>query len=368
MICFLSDLYFFPKKNSKKPLKKINQGEVLSGLQSKMKYSQDEGFVCLVAERVPPLPSLPLRIGGSSKKKEKSSAENDEDEDTDLAALDEFSTSDDSSSLPSIAGVVEVSLQGEKRELESLWGVTGLVGSSGGSSSSNNDNNGGGDGDETTSSNSNSLIKGLFGGWNALSSSPLLSSDSTEKERPIEGLYFDESYAYVACMAVDERCRRSGAASALLRAAERAAGRWRQNWVLLHVHEKNSGARALYASAGYAPLGPAERPGIVGAPRVLMGKQSGVPSSSSSPLSSSSSSSSSSSLFSFSLSDDDAFSDSLSSTSAYSNSSSSVAPSIMSIPSDLLGALKRDSEERAAKSKAAKAKKREEEEEEQRGG
>lgn len=113
-------------------------------------------------------------------------------------------------------------------------------------------------------------------------------------------------------MAVDERCRRSGAASALLAAAERAAGRWGQTWVLLHVHAANAGARALYARAGYAPLGPAERPGIVGAPRVLMGKQSG--------------------------------------------SSVAAAPGggITSIPSDLLGALKRDSEERAAKARRDK--------------
>ena len=230
-----------------------------------MKYSQEDGFVCLVAERVPPLRSL-FR---SKIIKDKSTTEDDDD----LSALDEFSTSSspsDSDSLPSIAGVVEVSLQGEKRELEALWAVTGLI------SNSIDESGGSDDGSsETTSTNKGSggLMKGLFSGWNASFAlpSPLSSSETTG------GYAADESYAYVACMAVDERCRRSGAASALLRAAERVAGGgWRQNWVLLHVHEKNPGARALYESAGYATLGPAERPGIVGAPRVLMGKQSSL--------------------------------------------------------------------------------------------
>lgn len=309
-----------------------------------MKYSQEDGFVCLVAERVLPLRSLfsGVGVGGvarGKKRRDKGASDGgDGDDDNDLSALDEFSTSSssDSSSLPSIAGVVEVSLQGEKRELEALWGVTGLM-------SSGNDEtatSGGGVSGDGSSGPNGSLMKGLFGGWSA-SNSPLSDAD----EAPGGLLLFDESYAYVACMAVDERCRRSGAASALLAAAERAAGRWRQNWVLLHVHERNAAARALYASAGYATLGPAERPGIVGAPRVLMGKQSSLAGFPPPSLSSSDSSDSSSSP---------------------SSSSSVAAPGggITSIPSDLLGALKRDSEERAAK---AKARKRDEEERERRG-
>jgi ribosomal protein S18 acetylase RimI-like enzyme len=285
-----------------------------------MKYSQEDGFLCLVAERVPPLRSL-FSLGGAAAARsgKKSNSELDDDDDDDLSALDEFSTSSSSSSdssVPSIAGVVEVSLQGEKRELEALWGVTGLMsgGNSDDNSSSSSEKGDESDGASKGGSepNNDNLIRGLFAGWNSSTLPSPLAAESTGG--------FDESYAYVACMAVDERCRRSGAASALLAAAERAAGRWRQNWVLLHVHERNAGARALYASAGYAPLGPAERPGIVGAPRVLMGKQSGFPSSSSS------------------------------------SSSESAGGGIMSIPSDLLGALKRDSEERAAKAKAKREK------------
>ncbi len=56
----------------------------------------------------------------------------------------------------------------------------------------------------------------------------------------------DDSYAYVACMAVARRERRRGAASALLAAAERVAGKWAQNWVLLHVYCDNFPAQRLY--------------------------------------------------------------------------------------------------------------------------
>jgi len=56
----------------------------------------------------------------------------------------------------------------------------------------------------------------------------------------------DDSYAYVACMAVARRERRRGAASALLAAAERVAGKWAQNWVLLHVYCNNFPAQRLY--------------------------------------------------------------------------------------------------------------------------
>ena len=63
----------------------------------------------------------------------------------------------------------------------------------------------------------------------------------------------DESYAYVACMAVSRAERRRGAASALLAAAERVAGRWAQNWVLLHVYCDNFPAQRLYHQNRRAP-------------------------------------------------------------------------------------------------------------------
>ena len=168
---------------------------MLSGLQSKMKYSQEDGFVCLVAERVPPLRSL-FGVGGgsggassSSSKRTKSSDKDDDDDDDDLSALDEFSSSSssDSDSLPPIAGVVEVSLQGEKRELEALWGVTGLMGVN-----SNDDESA--SGETTKGAGGGGLIKGLFGGWSSSSSPPLSDSASATL-----GGGFDESYAYVAC-------------------------------------------------------------------------------------------------------------------------------------------------------------------------
>ncbi|EIE24293.1 acyl-CoA N-acyltransferase [Coccomyxa subellipsoidea C-169] len=124
----------------------VFQGEVLSGLQQKMKYSHKDGFCCLVA-----------------------SAASDPDK---------------------IVGVVEVSLQGEKEELNCL----------------------------------------------------------------AEKGFAEESYAYVACMAVDRNARRGGAASALLGAAERMAGKWQQNWVLLHVYGDNFPGIRLYHRNGYADL------------------------------------------------------------------------------------------------------------------
>lgn len=63
----------------------------------------------------------------------------------------------------------------------------------------------------------------------------------------------DDSYAYVACMAVSRAERRRGAASALLAAAERVAGRWAQNWVLLHVYCDNFPAQRLYHQNRCAP-------------------------------------------------------------------------------------------------------------------
>lgn len=64
----------------------------------------------------------------------------------------------------------------------------------------------------------------------------------------------EESYAYVACMAVDPEARRSGAASALLGAAERMAGKWQQNWVLLHVYTDNFPGLRLYHRNGCEPI------------------------------------------------------------------------------------------------------------------
>lgn len=51
--------------------------------------------------------------------------------------------------------------------------------------------------------------------------------------------FVDDSYAYVACMAVDDDWRRQGVASDLLAHAEKMAGRWMLTWVLLHVHVDN---------------------------------------------------------------------------------------------------------------------------------
>jgi ribosomal protein S18 acetylase RimI-like enzyme len=152
----------------------------MSGLQSKMKYTSDDGFVCLVAEAA----SAPRAAPGAR--------------------------------LPPPAGVVEVSLQGEPAELAAL------------------------------------AARGLA----------------------------DDSYAYVACMAVSEGSRRSGAARALLAAAERAAARWRQNWVLLHVHEGNAGAVALYEAAGYTRLAADSDAGglraLLPKPKALYGKVAGT--------------------------------------------------------------------------------------------
>ena len=99
----------------------------------------------------------------------------------------------------------------------------------------------------------------------------------------------DDSYAYVACMAVDERARRRGVAKALLAAAERAAARWRQNWVLLHVHTDNEAAVKLYEACGYTRLdgdaggGDSANPlwaslnGVLrGRPKALLGKVAGA--------------------------------------------------------------------------------------------
>ncbi len=47
--------------------------------------------------------------------------------------------------------------------------------------------------------------------------------------------------------------RRAGVASALLGAAERMAGKWQQNWVLLHVYGDNFPGLRLYHRNGCEP-------------------------------------------------------------------------------------------------------------------
>lgn len=60
----------------------------------------------------------------------------------------------------------------------------------------------------------------------------------------------EDSYAYLACMAVARDARRSGAATALLGAAERMAGKWQQNFVLLHTFADNFPGLRLYHANG----------------------------------------------------------------------------------------------------------------------
>ena len=67
-----------------------------------------------------------------------------------------------------------------------------------------------------------------------------------------ENGFEEESYAYVACMAVDRDARRTGAATALLGAAERMAGKWQQNFVLLHTYADNFPGLRLYHRNGCA--------------------------------------------------------------------------------------------------------------------
>ena len=62
--------------------------------------------------------------------------------------------------------------------------------------------------------------------------------------------FAEESYAYVACMAVAREARRSGAATALLGAAERMAGKWQQKFVLLHTYADNFPGLRLYHANG----------------------------------------------------------------------------------------------------------------------
>ena len=67
-----------------------------------------------------------------------------------------------------------------------------------------------------------------------------------------ENGFEEDSYAYVACMAVDRDSRRTGAATALLGAAERMAGKWQQNFVLLHTYADNFPGLRLYHRNGCA--------------------------------------------------------------------------------------------------------------------
>lgn len=69
-----------------------------------------------------------------------------------------------------------------------------------------------------------------------------------------QGLEQELVYSYVACMTVRARDRRKGVATALLKAAEMQAGKWNQNYVLLHVYADNPTGVALYRSAGYSQI------------------------------------------------------------------------------------------------------------------
>ena len=68
------------------------------------------------------------------------------------------------------------------------------------------------------------------------------------------GAAADESYAYVASMAVDIPHRRRGVATALLEAAEMRARSWGHQVVTLHVYESNPTALQCYVSTGYVEL------------------------------------------------------------------------------------------------------------------
>lgn len=63
-----------------------------------------------------------------------------------------------------------------------------------------------------------------------------------------------ETYAYIACMAVDVATRRRGIALQLLQAAEEQAQEWDQHVAALHVYKTNEVAVKLYERAGYTPL------------------------------------------------------------------------------------------------------------------
>ncbi|KAK9806526.1 hypothetical protein WJX73_007064 [Symbiochloris irregularis] len=84
----------------------------------------------------------------------------------------------------------------------------------------------------------------------------------------------DQGYAYLTSIAVSTPWRRRGIASALLSAAERVAGRWHQNWVLLHAYDSDAASVGVYSRCGYAKLrvDPAWVGMLGGRQRVLMAK------------------------------------------------------------------------------------------------
>ena len=63
-----------------------------------------------------------------------------------------------------------------------------------------------------------------------------------------------ETYAYIACMAVDAAARRQGIAMQLLRAAEQQARAWDQHVAALHVYKTNEMAIKWYNKSGYTAL------------------------------------------------------------------------------------------------------------------
>jgi hypothetical protein len=84
--------------------------------------------------------------------------------------------------------------------------------------------------------------------------------------------------AYLASMAVDGRCRRGGAARAMLGAAEALAACWGLGVMALHVYADNAPALALYASGGWLEVErePAWMAVVPGKrPRVLLAKRVG---------------------------------------------------------------------------------------------